>query len=128
MNKELAIECIKTQMQFVDDMTKDAFRMAVKALEGNSSESPNNWIQYTPETMPDREGFYEVTMDGAICGLEGQYIVTCCGFYNGKWDENCVIAYKPVPLDKRTPYQPKEKKSPSCNDDYCEIVFEEDES
>ena len=33
MNTELAIECINTQKQFVDDMTREAFDMAIKALE-----------------------------------------------------------------------------------------------
>ena len=32
MDKELAIECIKTQKQFVDDMTKEAFDMAIGEL------------------------------------------------------------------------------------------------
>ena len=33
MNKELAIECIKTQRQFVDDMTREAFDMAIDLIE-----------------------------------------------------------------------------------------------
>ena len=33
MNKELAMECIKTQRQFVDDRTKEAFDMAIEALK-----------------------------------------------------------------------------------------------
>lgn len=31
MNKELAIECIKTQRQFVDDLTREAFDIAIDA-------------------------------------------------------------------------------------------------
>ena len=34
MNRELAIECIKTQRQFVDDQTREAFEMAIEALKG----------------------------------------------------------------------------------------------
>lgn len=52
MNKELAIECIKTQRQFVDDMTKDAFEMAINTLEGNCSEIPNNWTPCTSDEKP----------------------------------------------------------------------------
>lgn len=33
MNKELAIECIKTQRQFVDDMTREAFDMAIDLIK-----------------------------------------------------------------------------------------------
>lgn len=32
MNRELAIECIKTQRQFVDEMTRDAFDLAIELL------------------------------------------------------------------------------------------------
>lgn len=35
MNKELAIECIKTQRQFVDDMTREAFDMAIDLIKEN---------------------------------------------------------------------------------------------
>jgi hypothetical protein len=33
MTAELAIECLKTQKQFVDDMTKDAIDMAVDTIK-----------------------------------------------------------------------------------------------
>ena len=33
----------------------------------------------------------------------------------------CVVGVEVI-----KPYQPKEKKSLSCNDDYCEIIFDED--
>lgn len=33
MTRELAIECIKTQRQFVDDQTREAFEMAIEALK-----------------------------------------------------------------------------------------------
>ena len=38
INKNLAIECIKTQRQFVDDTTKDAIDMAIDALENKLDE------------------------------------------------------------------------------------------
>ena len=37
MNKELAIECIKTQRQFVDDMTCEAFDMAIDLIKENNA-------------------------------------------------------------------------------------------
>ena len=36
MNTKLAIECLKTQRQFVDDMTEEAFDLAIKALEAQA--------------------------------------------------------------------------------------------
>lgn len=38
IDKNLAIECIKTQRQFVDDTTKDAIDMAVDALKSKLDE------------------------------------------------------------------------------------------
>lgn len=38
INKDLAIECIKTQRQFVDDTTKDAIDMAIDALKNKLDE------------------------------------------------------------------------------------------
>ena len=86
-----------------------AVQKAFKALEGNSSESPNGWIPCTPETMP--EEYSEVLCCDAygeqIIGMpyvdddsntgysaesEAMYMVDC-------------IAWQPLP----EPYQPKEK-------------------
>lgn len=38
IDKNLAIECIKTQRQFVDETTKDAIDMAVDALKNKLDE------------------------------------------------------------------------------------------
>ena len=46
MNTKLAIECLKTQRQFVDDMTKEALSMAIKALEAQE------WIPCS-ERLPE---------------------------------------------------------------------------
>lgn len=37
MNRELAIECIKTQRQFVDNETREAFDLAIYLLEKQSA-------------------------------------------------------------------------------------------
>jgi hypothetical protein len=42
MNKELAIECIKTQRQFVDDLTKEAFDVAIDLLK--QPQRTGRWI------------------------------------------------------------------------------------
>lgn len=45
MNKELAIECIKTQRQFVDDLTKEAFDVAIDLLK--QPQQTGRWIDIT---------------------------------------------------------------------------------
>lgn len=54
MNTKLAIECLKTQRQFVDDMTKEALSMAIKALEAQK------WIPCS-ERLPDSKEYVLVT-------------------------------------------------------------------
>jgi len=115
MNKELAIECIKTQMQFVDDMTKDAFRMAVKAIEGNCSEIPNNWIPCSMKKHPDSKMECYVTVKDYMddYGEEYELVVDVDTYYpeDEAWDEYCdldIIAWMPKP-DEPEPYQPKEE-------------------
>lgn len=43
MNKELAIECIKTQRQFVDDLTREAFDIAIDLLK-QPQRKKGKWI------------------------------------------------------------------------------------
>ena len=59
MNKELAIECIKTQRQFVDDTTREAFEMAIEALESENSDVPDNNVGKMSEVeSQESEGVY----------------------------------------------------------------------
>lgn len=51
MNKELAIECIKTQRQFVDDMTREAFDMAIDLIKETFPSA---------DVVPVRHGRWEV--------------------------------------------------------------------
>lgn len=48
MNKELAIECIKTQRQFVDDLTKEAFDVAIDLLK--QPERTGRWVKANGKT------------------------------------------------------------------------------
>ena len=43
MNKELAIECIKTQRQFVDDLTREALDIAIDLLK-QPERKKGHWI------------------------------------------------------------------------------------
>ena len=50
-NIKLAIECIKTQKQFVDETTCEAFDLAISALE---KQEQDRWIPVT-EKLPEDE-------------------------------------------------------------------------
>ena len=65
MNKELAIECIKTQRQFVDDRTREAFDMAIEVLE-QSEKAHGKWIEVAP-----------VKSEGLV--IYDVYKCSCCG-------------------------------------------------
>ena len=64
MNKELAIECIKTQRQFVDDMTREAFDMAIDLIEETFP---------IADVAPVRHGRWDSDMSGAWCSVCGEY-------------------------------------------------------
>ena len=70
MTRELAIECIKTQRQFVDDMTKEAIDMAIEALKApNAQDEPKqpengSGLFGTTEKLDDRTTDGTDTNDG----------------------------------------------------------------
>ncbi len=99
MDKELAIECIKTQRQFVDDTTREAFDMAIRLLE---EESESQWIPVS-ERLPSEKGQYFVTYRLVLYGdvLDSEDKV---GFdtFRGKtsWakkEHHRVIAWRSIP-------------------------------
>lgn len=52
----------------------------------------------TVKKPPKKDGWYLVTLDGEIAGEENDF-VGMCSFENGKWDEeDCVIAWMPLPI------------------------------
>lgn len=57
------------------------------------------WIPVS-ERLPEENGFYVVTFGGELCG-EDKAFVGMCEYENGKWWEDCVLAWK-----KDIPYQP----------------------
>ena len=64
-----------------------------------------NWIPYTVENMPKKEGFYLVTCD------DKRYPVRRMPFKNNMWHWNCgiydgkILAWQPLP----EPYKPEEE-------------------
>ena len=67
-------------------------------------EECKQWIPVS-ERLPENDGFYLVTLDGAIVG-ENRPFTGLAEFEDGKWiddeeDYKCVIAWQPLP----EPYQ-----------------------
>ena len=104
MNTKLAIECLKTQRQFVDDMTEEALDLAIKALEAQE------WVPCKPDTMPESND--EVLTTYIVNGNRKKRYVETARWYDdyedGSWsspfDEYRVkgtkveyIAWKPLP-------------------------------
>ena len=61
MTRELAIECIDTQKQFVDEMTKEAFNMAIAALE--QPEPYNMFPDMTEQDKAEAKGYVDGYME-----------------------------------------------------------------
>lgn len=58
-------------------------------------EKENGWIPVS-ERLPE-DGTYITTLDGELVGQEEPF-TGMCGIENGKWDdEDCVIAWMPLP-------------------------------
>lgn len=99
MNKELAIECIKTQRQFVDDMTCEAFDMAIDLIKENIAPVRHgHWIKISPAGIYECSECGKNVMTSDIeayeychgCGarMDGEY-KNCgtCKHHDKWWDE-----------------------------------------
>lgn len=64
-------------------------------IENMDDEKENGWIPVS-ERLPEG-GTYITTLDGELVGQEEPF-TGMCGIENGKWDdEDCVIAWMPLP-------------------------------
>lgn len=98
MNTKLAIECLKTQRQFVDDMTKEALSMAIKALEAQE------WIS-CKERLPEENLPVLVAVkqkDRLPKWVKEQtysYVTDIDAYDDGDFDthKNKVVAWKSLP-------------------------------
>lgn len=87
MNTKLAIECIETQRQFVDDMTKEAFDMAIKALEAQE------WVS-CKERLPDIDE--EVLVTYSIDRRKERFVYTANWSgeeWHSVWDEFMTLGH-----------------------------------
>ena len=76
------------KMQKVIAKDDEAFRMAISALERD------RWIPVTEN--PKHDDTYLATLDGEICGQD-EPLTSMCGYFDGKWDEESVLAWRPLP-------------------------------
>ncbi len=61
------------------------------------------WIPAS-ERLPEKDGFYNVVMNGGVWGEPDVWSATSCGFYDGMWDEDGTTITYWMPL----PEAPKE--------------------
>lgn len=75
-----------------------AYELGLKIMdyiENMDDEKENGWIPVS-ERLP-KDGTYITTLDGELVGQEEPF-TGMCGIENGKWDdEDCVIAWMPLP-------------------------------
>ena len=68
------------------------------AMEGlRKIESADGWIPCS-ERLPDNVKYnaYLTTLEGELVG-EDEPFTGLCGFEHGRWDEDCVIAWRELP-------------------------------
>ena len=90
MEKYTEKYCGKT----ISKVVSDAHKMAISALERD------RWIPVTEN--PKHDDTYLATLDGEICGQD-EPLTSMCGYFDGKWDEESVLAWRPLP----EPYHPQ---------------------
>lgn len=73
----------------VNEVVDDIYGMVINAP------TIGGWIPCS-ERLPEKEGFYLVTMDGEICGVDHVF-TTICGFECGEWDEGKIFAWQRLP-------------------------------
>ena len=110
-NIKLAIECIKTQKQFVDETTCKAFDLAISALK---KQEQDRWIPVTerlPETDRDKwhTEFIVTTEDGKVLSMDWENTIVrnkpvSRWIWRGRLAPWRVIAWRPLPA----PYQEDE--------------------
>lgn len=98
---------IKERLKQYADKYSDCYKYAgvyVKVIQDmieqlladlEQDEKENGWIPVS-ERLPEN-GTYITTLDGELVGQEEPF-TGMCGIENGKWDdEDCVIAWMPLP-------------------------------
>ena len=87
-----------------------AFEFGVKIMDYIKNMSDKSgWIPVS-ERLPE-DGIYITTLDGELVGQEEPF-TGMCGIENGKWDdEDCVIAWMPLP----EPYKEEDQNGHEIN-------------
>ena len=105
-NIKLAIECIKTQKQFVDETTCKAFDLAISALK---KQEQDRWHSIVKEGNPKKSGHYIVVDKNPINGNKPhtRYFNAYgdASFWSG-WRADEVIAWKEIASE---PYEAEDE-------------------
>lgn len=85
----------------------EAIQIAIDALVKlqemlPTSMSGTSWIPCI-DRLPEEDGWYLTTYDGEICNREGEVFTGMSEFENGKWEEDTVYAWMPLPEPWRKP-------------------------
>jgi len=101
MTHEKAIKEMQERIDIGKRCYPDMVQEYIEALKmGISAMERDRWIPVTEN--PKHDDTYLVTLDGEICGQD-EPITSMCGYFDGKWDEESVLAWRPLP----EPYHPQ---------------------
>ena len=87
-------------------MYDDYERMAKECEACAALKERTRWTPCS-ERLPEKDGFYNVVMNGGVWGEPDVWSATSCGFYDGMWDEDGATITHWMPL----PEAPKEAQS-----------------
>ena len=103
MQNEELIKALRCKEYF--DLCKDASckyhvngmrsgcRCEIKVKEHDAADAletagkAQRWVPCS-ERLPEKDGFYNVVMNGGVWGEPDVWSATSCGFYDGMWDED----------------------------------------
>lgn len=101
--------------QAADTIEALSAKLAEANMEWSDRYYSGGWIS-VEDRLPEKDGFYLVTMDGEIAG-EDKPFTGLTEFENGKWfddedDYQCVLAWQPLP----EPYRPSDEQPEDSQD------------
>lgn len=89
------VKAMHAGIDMFDTLLRKVQLLSFKVHECREIAAKSQWIPVS-ERLPE-DGTYIATLDGKLVGQEKPF-TGMCGIENGKWDdEDCVIAWMPLP-------------------------------